>query len=124
MKTIHITFSAFELARIGKDNMYEVAQDQYAEQGIEIEIEDMNLIPVSFHGEDVAYRVVPLEVKPYKWYPNCIECGEKITIDIYRAHNAMCSSCFTPSYTDRIEHETTMYELNKTQSPSWCEFPK
>ena len=124
MKTVQITFTAFEIARIGKDNMYEVAEDQYREEGIDVEIEEMALIPESIDGEYVTYRCVPVVIKGVSWYPNCNECGEEITIDIFRAHNGICLSCFTPSYSDRIEHEAMMYELNKTQSPSWCGFPR
>lgn len=60
MITIQLTFTAFGIARIGKDNMYDVAQDQYREKGIEIEIQEMEMIPESIDGEYVTYRCTPI----------------------------------------------------------------
>jgi hypothetical protein len=37
-----------------------VAQDQYREKGIEIEIQEMEMIPESIDGEYVTYRCTPI----------------------------------------------------------------
>jgi hypothetical protein len=62
--------------------------------------------------------------EPSKWYPHCTGCGEEITIERYVSNGSFCCSCATPSYYERMEYDAMYYELNKTQSPSWCEFPK
>lgn len=48
---------AFSIARIGQDQLYELADQKLQELGVfNVEITDMDLKPVRIIGDDVRYR--------------------------------------------------------------------
>lgn len=62
--TIYLTLSAFDIARLGKDELYSVAEQEYRSvNGEDIEILEMELIPFSIHTSEVEYEVSIIEAK-------------------------------------------------------------
>ncbi len=57
-------WSAFDLARIGKDQMYAKAEENFKnEHGIEVEISDMEVSPLECLDEEVEWLCVPTDYK-------------------------------------------------------------
>lgn len=55
--SVELQFGAFDIARIGKDEIYRMADERYFEKYHKsIEILEMRMLPVSFEGEEVTYR--------------------------------------------------------------------
>jgi hypothetical protein len=59
----YLDFTAFDIARIGKDEMYNMAEECFLKVGIRIEIIEMDMIPVKIEEHFVSYRCIPTEHK-------------------------------------------------------------
>jgi hypothetical protein len=60
---VNMDLSLFDVARWGKDELYFMVERKFQEQGIEIDIQEMEAIPLSIDGEDVVYKFVPTDYK-------------------------------------------------------------
>ena len=60
-----LQLSAFEIARYGKDELYNMAEAKFLEVGLTLEILDMEMIPSSIEEHFVKYDCVPTEYKQF-----------------------------------------------------------
>jgi hypothetical protein len=58
-----LSYTAFDIARLGKDEIYKVAEENFLKVGIRIDIIEMDMIPIKIEEYFVTYRCVPTEHK-------------------------------------------------------------
>ena len=58
-----LSYTAFDIARLGKDEIYKVAEENFLKVGIRIDIIEMDMIPIKIEECFVTYRCVPTEYK-------------------------------------------------------------
>lgn len=59
---VEIELSAFDIARLGKDEIYNVASDViYKTYEVELDVTDMKMLPMCLDDEFVTYQCVPME---------------------------------------------------------------
>jgi hypothetical protein len=56
-----ISLDAFQIARYGKDELYRIVEQKFSEEGIEIEIDEMEMRPTSIDGDAVVYECFPTD---------------------------------------------------------------
>lgn len=63
-KGVRVSWSAFDIARIGKDQMYAKVQEAFIEEYcIFLIINEMSAMPQKIEGEDVEYLCIPTDYK-------------------------------------------------------------
>ena len=61
-KYVELRLTAFEIARFGTDELYNIVDSKYAELGINIETSEMTMIAMKVEKpETVVYRCFPKE---------------------------------------------------------------
>lgn len=56
-----LDLTAFDIARYGKDALYHQAENIFLEVGLELEIFEMDMIPIKFEEHFVAYKCIPTD---------------------------------------------------------------
>ncbi|MBW6487488.1 hypothetical protein [Sulfurimonas sp.] len=56
-----LSLSAFDIARYGKDELYRMAEEKFMRVGLDLDIQDMDLIPIKIEEHYVAYNAIPTE---------------------------------------------------------------
>lgn len=56
-----LELSAFDLTRLGKDEIYNMAEEEFAKVGLILKIEEMELLPIRIEEEMVTYRAIPVD---------------------------------------------------------------
>lgn len=63
MEKVFVTLDAFSIARLGKDEIYNTVQEELkTEQNIYADVKEIDLIPVSFQGNEVVYEVEFMDI--------------------------------------------------------------
>ena len=59
-----LTLSAFDIARYGRDELYNMVDEQYAIQDIYVEVSEMEMKPFKIiNKEEVSYKCYPTDYK-------------------------------------------------------------
>lgn len=59
-----LTLSAFGIARFGRDELYNMVNRLYSEQGVSVEVLEMEMRPFKIiDKEEIAYKCYPLDYK-------------------------------------------------------------
>ena len=58
-----LSYTAFDIARLGKDEIYKVAEESFLKAGIRIDIIEMDMIPIKIEEYFVTYNCIPTEHK-------------------------------------------------------------
>lgn len=58
-----LELTAFDIARLGKDELYRMAEEKFAKVGLYLDIQEMDLIPIRFEEHFVTYDAVPTDYK-------------------------------------------------------------
>jgi hypothetical protein len=56
-----LSLSAFDIARLGKDELYRMAEEKFSQIGLELEIEEMEMIPIKIEENYVTYNCIPVD---------------------------------------------------------------
>lgn len=54
-----INLAAFDIARWGKDELYNIAKAKFNEVGLDLDILEMKLTPIEIEGDNVVYNCIP-----------------------------------------------------------------
>lgn len=73
-----LELSAFDIARYGKYELYNMAEEKFAQAGISLFIKEMKLIPIGFKEHYVTYDAIPTDYKR-TWGNDDISVDEMIT---------------------------------------------
>jgi hypothetical protein len=56
-----LSLTAFDIARLGKDELYRMAEEEFSKIGLELEIEEMEMIPIKIEEHYVTYNCIPVD---------------------------------------------------------------
>ncbi len=56
-----LELTAFDIARYGKDELYQMAEAKFVEVGLELEIFEMEMIPKKIEEHFVSYKCIPTD---------------------------------------------------------------
>lgn len=66
MRAINLELTAFQIARYGTDELYRMAEEKFAQVGLDLDISEMELVPIGFKEDSVTYDAVPTDYKIIK----------------------------------------------------------
>lgn len=55
-----LSLTAFDIARLGKDELYNMAEEKFSQIGLELEIGEMEMIPIKIEEQYVTYDCIPI----------------------------------------------------------------
>lgn len=61
--SVSLDFTAFDIVRLGKDEIYLMAEESFAKVGLTLEILEMEMIPTKIEEHFVSYDCVPTEYR-------------------------------------------------------------
>lgn len=56
-----LSLTAFDIARLGKDELYRMAEEKFAKIGLIFEIKEMQMIPIKIEEHFVTYDCIPVD---------------------------------------------------------------
>jgi len=63
-----LSLTAFDIARYGQDELYRMAEEKFMKVGLDLDIQEMDLIPIKIEEHFVTYNAIPTEY--YRTFSN------------------------------------------------------
>ena len=76
-----LDYTAFDIARLGKDAIYHAAEESFLKIGIRIDIINMDMIPIKIEEHFVTYNCIPTEHKIIFSDDNFVHWKDGVKID-------------------------------------------
>ncbi len=76
-----LDYTAFDIARLGKDTIYNAAEESFLKVGIRIDIIEMDMIPIKIEEHFVTYNCIPTEHKIIFTDDNFVHWKDGVQID-------------------------------------------
>lgn len=117
-----ISHTAFDIARLGKDALYNEVENIFLQIGLRLEIFEMDMIPVKIEEHFVTYRCVPTEYKiifrdnNYIHWKDGVKMNQDIKLeDLEITPLLMSKSCNYDSTTNiKLSETFPISQLDKT----------
>lgn len=58
-----LSLTAFDIARYGQDELYRMVEEKFMKVGLDLDIQEMDLIPIKFEEHFVTYDAIPTKFK-------------------------------------------------------------